>query len=627
MTSFFDRQMRAKTQPPQRSTGSSIRLRILITDAHELAALGAMRSLGQAGHTVIAAYPHGLPQPASVWSRYCTTVLRHPDAWRYQFEFRAWLREQIQCGNFDAVWPISEAAIAGVDALRQEISRDVLLILPHPVALAFTLSKFQATRHMLALGIPCPRTVFVSDGTPDKVWNEDFSLLQFPLVIKTDNYLTTKGIYEKGESRVAADLHEANNILYELRDKPTRILAQELVPGSGAGAFFLRFNDQIYRKFAHRRLHEVPYTGGVSSFRESCSDEELISLGETILKAIDYEGVAMVEFRRRASDGKPLFLEINGRLWGSLALALHAGIDFPKALLECYQYGHPLQKSSVYRSGIKCRNIFPGEIRHLISILRAKPLPQRESPPSKLRALGHFFLLSLNPTIRHDYFWWTDPLPGIAQAGAITKSFGMAAVKKAIQKVHTYQEDRLLQKIRLAHQTRSDQPRYFPHPLHRILFLCYGNICRSPFAEYYWNTKIREHSLPGPLAISAGFYPRTGRKTPPEIADLVTEYGIDLTPHHSRLLTRQEVESADAIFVMDRWNYQDLKTLFPHVKHKTYFLGLFAEDGRIEIADPYTMPRAEARLCYQQLVQSLNGLLKRLYYDNSDFGFRISDLC
>ena len=215
--------------------------------------------------------------------------------------------------------------------------------------------------------------------------------------------------------------------------------------------------------------------------RQSCHDDELTSLGERILNAIGYEGVAMVEFRRGATDGKRYFLEINGRFWGSLALALHSGIDFPKALVECYQNGQPTTATSNYRAGIKCRNIFPGELAYLVSVLRATAAQGVDPPPSKVRAVGEFFALSLNPTIKHDWFWWSDPFPGILQAVGTVAWFAEQDHQKRTPKVpEATSNGRLLETLRSSHQIRCGRPKYFNQPLNHILLLCYGNIIRSP---------------------------------------------------------------------------------------------------------------------------------------------------
>jgi protein-tyrosine-phosphatase/predicted ATP-grasp superfamily ATP-dependent carboligase len=587
-------------------------LRILVTDAHKLAGLGAIRSLGRAGHTVIAGCPEGIEHTPSIWSRYSTRHVYYPDSRYHQFEFKDWLRDQAYRGAFDAVLPVTEASVVGVAAVRKELPSEVLPILPNDTALQYTLSKFNSTRMALSLGMICPSTIFISDGTQTGRQHGELSGLHYPIVIKTDNYQTPEGVYEPGRTFIAANTDEAKRVLQSLEHLNTRIIAQQFVPGSGAGAFILRFARTTHLRFAHRRLHEVPYTGGASSLRESCHDDELTSLGETILDAIDYEGVAMVEFRRGASDGKLYFLEINGRLWGSLALALHSGVDFPTALIECHQNGRPTKSPSHYRSGIKCRNVLPGELSYLQSIFRANTLHAASSAPSRIRAVLEFFALSLNPTIRQDWFWWSDPLPGILQAWGTLTWFANRMLQKGILKFHKHQEYRLLRSLRSEHSSRCNQPAYFPKRLSRILFVCYGNICRSPFAACYWNSKSRESSSGIPLAVSAGFHPHAGRSTPPWIVSLAATYNIDLRSHHSSVLTGKDVESADAIFVMDRKNYQDLLARYLWAKDKTYLVGLFSGDDRIEIDDPYKMSIDDARACLQQLVLSLDGLMTKI---------------
>jgi protein-tyrosine-phosphatase/predicted ATP-grasp superfamily ATP-dependent carboligase len=593
-------------------TATNKPIRILVTDAHKLAGIGAVRSLGREGHRAVVAYPHGEERPASAWSRYGSSELCYPGPRLHHFEFRDWLLDHARRGTFDAILPVAESSIVGVASVRRELPSGFLTILPGDSALEFTLSKYRSTQKALSLGIPCPPTLFISDGTPSKEWNRNLSSLRFPVIIKTDNYLAPGGTYEPGRNFIAADADAANRILCGLELKPSRIIAQEVIPGSGTGAFLLRFGGKTYLRFAHRRLHEVPYTGGVSSFRESIHDDELVSLGEALLTAIDYDGVAMVEFRRSAVDGKPYFLEINGRLWGSLALALHCGVDFPKSLVECYQNSAPTTTTSNYRSGIKCRNIFTGELVHLLSILTARPTKALDRPPSKFRAVAEFFALSLNPTIRHDYFWWSDPLPGIVQAARIVSRSIYKVIKKTIDKFQDYRDAKILKQLKGEHQIRSTQPRYFERPPKKVMFVCYGNICRSPFAEHLWNARTQEHLLSVNIADSAGFYLQEGRTTPNWALDLAAEHGVDLAAHRSRVLTKTMVESADAIFVMDRKNYRALIGQFPWAKQKAYFLGLFADNAWGEIDDPYGMTQDKARICYQRMVLSLNGLLKRL---------------
>ena len=347
--------------------------RILVTDADKRAGLGAMRSLGHAGHTVIAGYREGLGRPASVSSRYRSELLCYPDPHHRQSLFREWLFDQANRHTVDAILPVAEASLVGVAAIRNTLPGDVLPIVPSDAALEYTLSKFHATRLALAIDMRCPTTVFISNGHSTCDCRDELARLRFPIIIKTDNYFTEEGGYARRRHFIAQHAYQAHEVLDDLAHLQTRIIAQEFLPGRGTGSCLLRFHGNTYLSFAHRRLHEFPYTGGASSFRESCRDEELVRLGEKLLDAIDYAGVAMVEFRRDARDERPYFLKINGRLWGSIALALHCEVDFPAALVHCHLFGsappHPLG----YRSGLRCRNIFPGEVDHLLSILSRQP--------------------------------------------------------------------------------------------------------------------------------------------------------------------------------------------------------------------------------------------------------------
>jgi protein-tyrosine-phosphatase len=528
------------------------------------------------------------------------------------FAFREWLRDQAKGGSFDAVWPVAESAIVGVASVRDQLPQDLLLVLPSDAALTYTLSKFRSTQAALSLGIPCPATVFVSDGTPPEKWNHDLSPLRFPIVIKTDNHLTAEGSYEKGRTIVVATPDAARRVLEDLEHLGTRIIAQDWIPGTGVGAFLLVFAGQTHLMFAHRRLHEVPYTGGLSSFRESCRDDDLIALARTILDHIGYEGVAMVEFRRGGTDGQPRFLEVNGRLWGSLALALHCGLDFPAALIDCYQTGAPAREAPPHRAGIRCRNIFPGELEHLLSIFQIRSTPAAPIPPSRAAAVGKFLWLCLDPRICHDYFWWSDPVPGVIHSMTTSADLAAKLVRRAWRALLQRRDDRMLGRLRRKHFARSAHPNYFAHPVARVMFLCYGNICRSAFAAAYWNAKVRRLSPAGPLALSSGFHPRPDRSTPGSMVQAATEYAVDLTAHRSRVLTRDDAESVDAILVMDRANYRDLLRRFPWARRKTYLLRLFADDGHSEIADPNGKGMADVRLCCSHLAASVDGLIKRL---------------
>ena len=106
-------------------------------------------------------------------------------------------------------------------------------------------------------------------------------------------------------------------------------LVQAYVSGKGQGLFALYDRGKPVAFFAHKRLREKPPSGGVSVLSESVKvPPNLYYMGRRILDPVQWHGVAMVEFKV-ADNGIPYLMEVNARFWGSLQLAIDAGIDFP----------------------------------------------------------------------------------------------------------------------------------------------------------------------------------------------------------------------------------------------------------------------------------------------------------
>lgn len=136
----------------------------------------------------------------------------------------------------------------------------------------------------------------------------------------------------------------------------------------------------------------------------------------------------------------------------------------------------------------------------------------------------------------------------------------------------------------------------------RLLFLCYGNICRSPFAAGVWN-------LAAPRARSAGFIESEGRTTPATYRGLAAVHGVDLTQHGSRYADAELIAWAQAIVVMDSHNLDDLRRLYPEAEKRTFRLGAFLNRPRREIEDPYYLDLARATEVYAQMHEAVTNML------------------
>jgi protein-tyrosine-phosphatase len=290
-------------------------------------------------------------------------------------------------------------------------------------------------------------------------------------------------------------------------------------------------------------------------------------------------------------------MEINPRLWGSLALAIDAGVNFPAGLLDL-ACGRTPPPQPAYRPGVHTRNIVL-DVHWLKANLRAS----RKAPWLLTRSrLGSFFELMRPLAGREswDHFDRHDlGVTGVMLRQVARELFGSgfsylrdASLKRAITSTH--------QRIRAALGRREK-------PIRNVLFLCYGNICRSPFAA-----ALARARLPGLHFESAGFHRTTGRRTPPDFVTVASSLGVDVGRQRSQRVTAGMVDAADLVLVMDLENYRDLRSEFPGAIEKTTLLGLFAADPHIVIDDPWSVSEANLRRILSTIQASVEGLAAAL---------------
>jgi len=125
-----------------------------------------------------------------------------------------------------------------------------------------------------------------------------------------------------------------------------------------------------------------------------------------------------------------------------------------------------------------------------------------------------------------------------------------------------------------------------PHAKH-FLFVCYGNIMRSPVAEALFRKCAEEQHLPI-KARSAGLHAINGTTADPRAQRSAADFGISLANHRAQVLTSEMTELADIICVMDLQNQAELRVRFPSSRKKIRMLASFAHERSLsEIPDPY----------------------------------------
>lgn len=137
-----------------------------------------------------------------------------------------------------------------------------------------------------------------------------------------------------------------------------------------------------------------------------------------------------------------------------------------------------------------------------------------------------------------------------------------------------------------------------------ILFVCHGNIIRSPLAEsaFAREAVARRKTV---QVWSAGLSARPGELADPRAVDSAEERGLGLDAHRSRLLDAEQVGRADAIFVMDHLNLGRILNRFPDAAKKVFLLGGCRADGSVvltEIHDPVSGSLDDVRTAHDEVL-------------------------
>jgi len=380
---------------------------VIVTDGHNRAGLAVVRSLGRAGYRVGVCALRS-PSLAGV-SRYAADAIAVPDALADPSGFTAAVLGYARAQDASVLVPMADPSIIAL--LGRAPSR---LTVPFPSIERWSMvaDKTAVGLAAAASGITVPPGVILPSAD---IGDELLRALRYPIVLKPHRSVVGK---DGGRVRVsvlhAATPEDVPRLLEALPESAFPVMAQERIVGPGTGIFVLVWDGKLIAAFAHQRLREKPPSGGVSVYSESVPlDRDLLDRSLDLLRRFHWQGVAMLEYKRRASDGTPFLMEINGRFWGSLQLAIDAGVDFPRLLVDAALGRAPAPVTS-YRVGARSRWWW-GDVDHLLLRLRRNPrqLDLPVGAPTRLQALGQFIGTSFGA--RSDVFRWSDPKPFVRE--------------------------------------------------------------------------------------------------------------------------------------------------------------------------------------------------------------------
>jgi hypothetical protein len=191
-------------------------------------------------------------------------------------------------------------------------------------------------------------------------------------------------------------------------------LIQEYIHGKAVGIELCMHRGKVAAAFQHERIHELPISGGPGVYRRSTRlNAELVDRAVALLREMEWEGVAMVEFRQTAG-GRAALMEVNGRFWGSLPLAIKAGVNFPYILYESMGLERELW-CEPYQIDVRMKQFGPHLRWFWDAFVRRRVLPPGGFA-SRRRVLSEF-IASFSPRVGLDIETWDDPMPAIRHWG------------------------------------------------------------------------------------------------------------------------------------------------------------------------------------------------------------------
>lgn len=306
-------------------------------------------------------------------------------------EFAAAISKIVSRHSIDVVLPVTEITTLLLAEGQQLLPSNCTTPLPAIESIRIANDKVQVLRIARELGVPTPTTIIA--GSARDLPSVD--RLAFPIVVKparsrvrmADGWVSTSVSY-------AHDPDDLVHRLKMLQPSVFPVLLQERIMGPGVGVFVCFQEGHPIALFSHRRIREKPPSGGVSVLSESVPlDPVAAEQAVKLLSRLDWRGVAMVEFKKDDRDGSLRLMEINGRLWGSLQLAIDAGVNFP-ALQLAVATGSAAPLPTEYRIGIRSRWLGGDLDVLLMSVLRSRrQLDLPGTRGSRVRSIMSFLRL------------------------------------------------------------------------------------------------------------------------------------------------------------------------------------------------------------------------------------------
>lgn len=320
-----------------------MRKKVFLTDTHWRTSYYICKSLAKKGVKVIGLKTvDSIFDKSSYYSEMITITPIETNPQKYISKI-----EQISASG-DILIPISPEAIKLVAHHYALLSKKLLVPPIQLNQLEMALDKQKSINFMQKIGIPIPKSFYPKSLNDAE---EALSEISFPIVLK----LSQEGnIPPQNRYGIAHNIDDFKTIFRKLSVFQIPIIVQEYIHGNGVGVSIIANNGTILAMYPHQRLREQFKTGGPSTYCSYFASNLIENYATTFAQKSKWNGIVMLEFKYNSIEKTLCFMEMNPRFWGSMELAIEAGVNFPYLFLE-WMLGNSIKKNLVPSKKLKLK--------------------------------------------------------------------------------------------------------------------------------------------------------------------------------------------------------------------------------------------------------------------------------
>ena len=381
-------------------------MNILVLDGRNRASLQVIRSLSKNRHKIFIGEAFYC---SSFLSNKIYKKVSYPNPDLHPNEFFDKIKNIVIHENIDFILPIRDSTFEILSRRKNELPNNCKVFIAEINKINLLKRKDSLMKLAKSLGVPIPKTIFLNT-----------EILEYEQIIqKLGSPFIAKPVLSSGSRGIYLIKNKKDNNRFFLENPTNDYILQEYIPHGGAIGVHLLYNDSKIVAFnTHVRIREYPHSGGPSTLRRSGKHKLCEYLSFLLLDKVKWHGPAMVEFRIDKNKKIPYLMKINPRFWGSLAVDIHSGVDFPNLIIQETFQDLNNRADNSRRSGVVVRWLFLGDFLWFLT------------HGNKLAALKQFLNFKNQ---KFDILSLDDPLPVV---GACIE--GLVSLMKKSRRDHAF---------------------------------------------------------------------------------------------------------------------------------------------------------------------------------------------